>query len=48
MKIEKKQRYERKLESLLGDSEDITRKKQPAIAADKDLNQLWILKTEFD
>ena len=42
-KIDKKYRYKRKLESLLGDSEDITKRKQPSKIAHKDLEQLWIL-----
>ena len=31
----------KKLGSLLGDSEDVVRRKQLAIVANKDLNQLW-------
>ena len=37
----------KKLGSLLGDSEDIVRRKQLAIVANKDLNQLWIRKDKL-
>ena len=41
-KIDEKWRNVKKLGSLLGDSEDIARRKQLAIVANKALNQLWI------
>ena len=37
----------KKLGSLLGDSEDLIRRKQLAIVANKDLNQLWIRKDKI-